>query len=598
MAANDIKILQEQADGSLKETLLTPVVIGAAGFQPNPEILPDEQSGVLANGTLLPRENVSWGFRYITGNAYERGETVVEPVDSMVSGVPYSGRWRFRETSCGSEDCYDRFFYESTNGGLYPWLATWPAGVNVIKGELPRAGGAALSSIGAEGNSYYAARADHTHPFPTAQQVGAAPTVHNHSAATPTASGFISAQDKNKLDASVTTAFLNNTGIRNSWWSTPTSPNFAGRLVQSVLPSLIVNNVSSYVFEPEGFKNSYLFWKRGDEELVHAPTTPFYQGIGALSILQHYVSYGQIGTSPAGQPSNSQPSLRGGVVLIQGSTETRRVRQFFTVSGQEYAYVIDYPQTGNPASGPEQLELWTSNSGGLAHFSSSHRVISRVAVLGRTLDFTWRPTSGTHWPTFRFISVYYDSETGEFVDITLGAQANVTNGSVQDNGGRQFYPVWNLSWGTTTVAPRDEMAVLEGPVGSNNTLVSIKTPSNQPPKGSRLQWQPKDGRIFVTETAQNSVSSSSWLGAPESAVFLWRTTHASGVFATGALTLPSVEISEPGQRHLLIALNAVTAFTLNVNGNTIYGATVPSSLSANQTLEWVCVASATWVRIR
>ena len=62
--------------------------------------------------------------------------------------------------------------------------------------------------------------------------------------------------------------------------------------------------------------------------------------------------------------------------------------------------------------------------------------------------------------------------------------------------------------------------------------------------------------------------------------------------------MPSALEAEGGQRVLLTTLNNVTAFTLNANGNTIYGATLPSSLSANQTLEWVCVASATWVRIR
>ena len=139
------------------------------------------------------------------------------------------------------------------------------------------------------------------------------------------------------------------------------------------------------------------------------------------------------------------------------------------------------------------------------------------------------------------------------------------------------------------------MFALDGPPGGNHELVSRK---NLNEKGGFLAWQPKDGRVSFTNTSANSVSSTTFFySGHESHVFCWRTSHASG-FATGALTMPSALDAEVGQRVLLTTLNNVTAFTLNANGNTIYGATLPSSLSANQTLEWVCVASATWVRIR
>lgn len=43
--------------------------------------------------------------------------------------------------------------------------------------------GSALASSGSAGTSAQAARADHVHPFPTAAQVGAAPTSHTHTIA-------------------------------------------------------------------------------------------------------------------------------------------------------------------------------------------------------------------------------------------------------------------------------------------------------------------------------------------------------------------------------------------------------------------------------
>jgi hypothetical protein len=87
-------------------------------------------------------------------------------------------QWEFERNNCGSEDCGQDYLYiSSSNNAAYPWLATWPAGVRVEKTQKPRLV-SSLSAITFEGISNFAARADHTHAFPTASQVGAAPIVN------------------------------------------------------------------------------------------------------------------------------------------------------------------------------------------------------------------------------------------------------------------------------------------------------------------------------------------------------------------------------------------------------------------------------------
>jgi hypothetical protein len=48
MAANDITVLQEKADGSLKETLLTPAVIGAVATNPTNTTGADAISNIMS----------------------------------------------------------------------------------------------------------------------------------------------------------------------------------------------------------------------------------------------------------------------------------------------------------------------------------------------------------------------------------------------------------------------------------------------------------------------------------------------------------------------------------------------------------------------
>ena len=86
-------------------------------------------------------------------------------------------RWSFEKNNCGNEDCGQEYIYTSLTDAAYPWLATWGAGVRVEKTQKPRL----ISSLSAttfEGISNFAARADHTHAFPNALQVGAAPIVN------------------------------------------------------------------------------------------------------------------------------------------------------------------------------------------------------------------------------------------------------------------------------------------------------------------------------------------------------------------------------------------------------------------------------------
>jgi hypothetical protein len=574
MALNDIKVLQEQADGSLKETLLTASAIGASAFQPNPDgAAPDDVSDLLYGGFRIPRQPgnpINW--HYAEYNSYTGIHIQRE------SGT--SGPWRLSRYY--TDDGYEWFSATAIVDAPWPWLATWPDGVVITKFQNPRIVGVPLQPSASEGTSPYVARADHAHPYPTPAQIGASATNHTHGNATTSAAGFLSASDKNKIDKSLSSELLNNSSLYQPWYQNAVSLNsVAGKLIHSVIPPVLYNNQR---FDPSRIRNGYVSWTHGSgsayREIVFAPKQPFYPGIGSLATLTTYLPYSQAPTW----------SVQGG-----GS---RRVRQGFSVGGKGYAYVLDFPNTGDSASGPEQLELWEQN--GLSVLTQ------RIAVLGPSLGFSWQPsssarpgepTAGGHNSSFRLLRNEYDSETGEFYSQHLDARAS--HSWLTDFGGAQLYPVWNMQWtGGVVLTPLDAMGVLPSAPGSNHVLLSRKNPvENGEDKGSMLGWGPKEGRIFYTNTAQSTVSASSWF-ENESSVFIWRTTHTNGWFLSGTLTLPSAFQTEIGQRVLLTAINAVASFTLNANGNTIYGEAVPASLIANQTLEWVCVATATWARIR
>lgn len=544
------------------------------GFQPNPDgVVADNVSDILYIDARIPKSsNQEWTL--------EQG----------FNGIRFfrdSNTWRLSRWY--TDDGFEWYSETATVDAAWPWLATWPFS-SVKKYELPRVLPSPLTQTATEGTSQHASRADHTHPYPTPAQIGASASNHTHADATSSQSGFLSPQEKLKISSSLTTAFLDFSGFISTFGGS--NPyQYSGKMLQSGIPPVVVGGLR---YEAIGFKNGYVYWENSEDfgtrrrELVFAPKQPFHVGVGLLATLSTYIPYASIGSATGGT-----------IVQIEGSAETRRVRQTFSVSPNNYAYVIDFPASGSSSSGPEQLELWTANQ---VSVSSTLRLLQRVAVLGPTLGFSWQPSirarsnepsSGSHRSSFRIISTEYDRETNDFYAHALHARAD---SDLTASGDRQLFPVWSLSWaGGVTVVRQDAMFALEGPPGSNHALVSRK---NLTAKGGLLAWQPKDGRVAFTNTTANSVSSTpASFALHESHVFCWRTSHASG-FATGALTMPSALEAEVGQRVLLTTLNNVTAFTLNANGNTIYGATLPSSLSANQTLEWICVVSATWVRIR
>jgi hypothetical protein len=496
------------------------VVKGRGSYQPDPETLPDEQSGVTvvaalgvlgdtAAGLLLPR--IGDGS-YGTGDPYVGvGRTLIERLlPSQAGGV--SNRWRFWQYACSSEDCVDYFVYESTNSAVYPWLATWPAGASLIKGQLPRVGWANLSPTRNEGTSSYAARADHSHPFPTVQQVGAAPATHSHADATTSTAGFLSAAGKAKLDNSLDPSLFNNTQTQLSNWTTPVPINNTGKLLYSVLPRLLRSGAT---FSPSGIKNGYLEWRTDffpwtRQEIFFAPSSPSLTWTDASPPagtpsfgsrpsgdvwslipsnptsellygvpLRSYVPYDNIGTSPSGQPTGSNPSLRGGIVPVSGTTETRRVRQFvITDQRATLAYVIDYPQTGDAASGPEQLELWYANSrntvnGAFAPFTSDSILYRRIAVLGPTTDFKFAASvDSLNTPSVRVVQNNEDSETGAFVSRSVVATANVYNVPATAVIGPFMYPVWNI--GALGITKSTEMGVLEFPASAGLVLSSVE----------------------------------------------------------------------------------------------------------------------------
>jgi hypothetical protein len=139
---------------------------GGAGFQPNPEYAADEISSITVSNSSqgfyllnFARQGVDY---YLSENEY----TLTRNGQNYGGGA---GAWLLE--------------YVGENGGpvavsttatTYPWQATWPSGMTVVKTPLSRLVGAPLAATASEGTSAYAARADHVHPFPTAAQIGAA----------------------------------------------------------------------------------------------------------------------------------------------------------------------------------------------------------------------------------------------------------------------------------------------------------------------------------------------------------------------------------------------------------------------------------------
>jgi hypothetical protein len=94
-------------------------------------------------------------------------------------------RWWYRVAN-NSEEGYENIA-SSNNDAAYPWLASW-TGIAILKAPtqdriVPKPLSAADpfgSTLYFEGSSIYAAKADHSHVYPTPVQIGAAPTVHTH----------------------------------------------------------------------------------------------------------------------------------------------------------------------------------------------------------------------------------------------------------------------------------------------------------------------------------------------------------------------------------------------------------------------------------
>ena len=403
-------------------------------------------------------------------------------------------------------------------------------------------GGADLSPTRNEGTSSYAARADHSHPFPTAQQVGAAPATHSHADATTSTAGFLSAAGKAKLDISLDPSLFDNSQTRNSYWTTPVPINNTGKLLYSILPRLLRSGAT---FSPFGIKNGYLEWRaelfQGTrQEIFFAPSSPSLTWTdasppaGTPSIgsrppgdvwslissgnpttdanygvpLRSYVPYDDIGTSPSGQPSAPLPSMRGGIVTVSGTAETRRVRQFvLTGQAATLAYVIDYPQTGDAASGPEQLELWYANSrspinGAFLPFTSHSILYRRIAVLGPTTDFTFAPSASIpNTPSVRVVENVEDSESGAFVSRVVVATATVNNVESTAVAGPLLYPVWNKPG--LGITKSTEMGVLDYPASAGLVLSSVEPTSQN--DWRTLEWK----AAFTTLSANNGTLTAS-----------------------------------------------------------------------------------------
>jgi len=318
-----------------------------------------------------------------------------------------------------------------------------------------------------------------------ATDVGAAPTVHTHPDATALAAGFLSVADKNKLDSAVATTTFD----PPEFSATTPVPYFNldedfAQLFRLGLPDIRtsiprVQLGGTLVLKPSRdnqlnlkyFQNQ-LEWSASDNNdqvfvtLRYSPTLPYF-GSQALATLRRYYSYDNIGvTSPTGQPTAPQFAQSGGTVPVQGGG-SRKVMQFFTAGGTQYAYVVDYPSTGNAASGPEQLELWTATTSSFA----TANLIAQTAVLGPTINFSFRPTTGGHLSSFKIVQTTSNSD-GDYVSIALLSQ--ITGGGPSAVSQKSVTPVWNYSWtNSMTVANQGCLQSLSPPNGPNQVLAVV-----------------------------------------------------------------------------------------------------------------------------
>jgi hypothetical protein len=185
----------------------------------------DNASDVYVNGQ---RFYVATPGSYYTNNA---------PYPSRYLLREVGDRWYYREENPGDDGYVN--IDESTNDASYPWLATW-VGTSVFKAPtqdriIPKP----LSAISFnntfyfEGSSIYAAKADHSHAYPTPVQIGAAPTVHNHT---------ISQITNLQTTLNTISAAANN----DIWTLTNTQENIFGGIIiynNSIKPVIGNNNV-------------------------------------------------------------------------------------------------------------------------------------------------------------------------------------------------------------------------------------------------------------------------------------------------------------------------------------------------------------------
>jgi hypothetical protein len=137
-------------------------------FQPNPDYVPANIAGAVTNGSWGTQVAVRFNANQYNSDNYQ---------------YYYDGSyWQFTYTD---NEGTDGGCTANSSGGTYPWNVTYPVttgnGNNVSPSPTQeiyaRLTPKALSATAFEGNSVYAAKADHIHRFPTALEVGAAPIV-------------------------------------------------------------------------------------------------------------------------------------------------------------------------------------------------------------------------------------------------------------------------------------------------------------------------------------------------------------------------------------------------------------------------------------
>jgi hypothetical protein len=134
-------------------------------FQPNPDIPTDATAVALTVSNSL----------YHNGIYIKDSSTNYSLPNSLVD-ITFNGSiWELIDDGT--------LYFSSSNGPAYPWLATWTT-ITVTRNNLEQVVGQPLASTGSTGISKYAARADHVHPFPTAEQIGS-PLIHYGSSIVP-----------------------------------------------------------------------------------------------------------------------------------------------------------------------------------------------------------------------------------------------------------------------------------------------------------------------------------------------------------------------------------------------------------------------------